>query len=45
MELYFHFPHTSPWHGAYLSTGTTLPLSEGASSHGATCEHSNDSFI
>jgi hypothetical protein len=26
VELYFHSPNTSSWHGAYLSTGTTLPL-------------------
>jgi len=26
VELYLHTPHTSSWCGAYLSTGTTLPL-------------------
>jgi len=24
--LYLHSPNTSSWRGAYLSTGTTLPL-------------------
>jgi hypothetical protein len=26
MELYLHSPNTYSWRGAYLSTGTTLPL-------------------
>jgi hypothetical protein len=26
LELYLHSPNTPSWHGAYLSTGTTLPL-------------------
>jgi hypothetical protein len=26
VELYLHSPNTSSWHGAYLSTGTTLPI-------------------
>jgi len=25
MELYLHFLNTFSWHGAYLSTETTLP--------------------
>jgi hypothetical protein len=27
VELYLHFPNTSSWFGAYLSSGTTLPFS------------------
>jgi hypothetical protein len=26
VELYLHSPNTPSWRGAYLSTGTTLPL-------------------
>jgi hypothetical protein len=26
VELYLHFSNTPSWHGASLSTGTTLPL-------------------
>jgi hypothetical protein len=26
VELYSHSPNTPSWRGAYLSTGTTLPL-------------------
>jgi hypothetical protein len=26
VELYIHFPNTSSWRGAQLSTGTALPL-------------------
>jgi hypothetical protein len=26
MELYLHSPNTHSWRGAWLSTGTTLPL-------------------
>jgi hypothetical protein len=25
VELYLHFPNTSSWRGAYLTTGATLP--------------------